>query len=281
LTTLQKACAAAQFDANPAGCPVASVVGHMKVLTPVLPVPLEGPLYFVSNGGEAFPNLIAVLQGYGVTAHLIGDTFIGKTGVTSSTFKAIPDFPFTTAEVTLPQGPYSALAANGNLCQQNLTMPTAYEIGALELHFFGGERSLLSTPAVCGLATGTSALTPWSGSPAVAPSSSFEIDMGMDGTACSDTQPFAPTFQAASTNAGEADTYGSLSLLFSRTASEQQLGAIAIQAPPAVAQLFAGVPACGEPQASEGACPGAGEVEAVAAQAGLGSYPADLNGGST
>ncbi len=121
LTTLQKACTAKQFDENPAGCPVPSVVGHMKVLSPVLPVPLEGPMYFVSNGGEAFPNLIIVLQGYGVTAHLVGDTFISKTGVTSSTFKAIPDFPFTTAEVTLPEGPYSALAANGNLCAETTT----------------------------------------------------------------------------------------------------------------------------------------------------------------
>jgi hypothetical protein len=121
LTTLQKACTAKQFDENPAGCPAPSVVGHMKVISPVLPVPLEGPMYFVSNGGEAFPNLIIVLQGYGVTAHLIGDTFISKTGVTSSTFKAIPDFPFTTAEVTLPQGPFSALAANGNLCAETTT----------------------------------------------------------------------------------------------------------------------------------------------------------------
>ena len=121
LTTLQKACTAAQFNANPAGCPAASVVGHMRVLSPVLPVPLEGPMYFVSNGGEAFPNLIVVLQGYGVTARLVGDTFISKTGVTSSAFKAIPDFPFSTVEVTLPEGPYSALAANGNLCAETTT----------------------------------------------------------------------------------------------------------------------------------------------------------------
>jgi hypothetical protein len=128
LTTLQKACTAAQFNANPAGCPSASVVGHMKVSTPVLPVPLEGPLYFVSNGGEAFPNLIVVLQGYGVTARLVGDTFISKAGITSSTFKAIPDFPFTSAEVVLPEGPYSALAANGNLCLQasKLKIPTEF-----------------------------------------------------------------------------------------------------------------------------------------------------------
>jgi hypothetical protein len=130
LTTLQKACTAAQFDANPAGCPAASVVGHAIVHTSVLPVPLEGPAYFVSNGGEAFPNLIMVLQGYGVTVDLVGDTFINKQGITSSTFKSVPDVPFNTFELTLPQGPNSALAtdvpakAQYSLCGQRLTMPT-------------------------------------------------------------------------------------------------------------------------------------------------------------
>jgi len=126
LTTLQKACTAAQFNANPAGCPAASVIGHARAVTPLLPVPLEGPAYFVSNGGEAFPNLIMVLQGYGVTIDLVGDTFISKSGITSSTFKTVPDQPVTSFELTLPEGPYSALAANGNLCKQKLTMPTEF-----------------------------------------------------------------------------------------------------------------------------------------------------------
>jgi hypothetical protein len=116
LTTLQKACTAAQFATNPAGCPVASVIGHAKVVTPLIPVPLEGPAYFVSNGGEAFPNLIMVLQGYGITIDLVGDTFINKAGITSSTFKATPDQPFSTFELNLPESKYSALAANTNLC---------------------------------------------------------------------------------------------------------------------------------------------------------------------
>jgi DNA-binding beta-propeller fold protein YncE len=127
LTTLQKACTAAQFDANPAGCPAASIVGHAKAITPLVPVPLEGPAYFVSNGGEAFPNLIVVLQGYGVTIDLVGDTFISKAGVTSSTFETVPDQPVTSFELTLPEGPYSALTAPGNLCTaKNLTMPTEF-----------------------------------------------------------------------------------------------------------------------------------------------------------
>ncbi len=128
LTTLQKACAAATFEANPASCPAESIVGHAVASTPVLPVPLSGPAYFVSHGGEEFPQLIIILQGYGVTVHLVGSTFINeKTGVTSSTFKSVPDVPVGTFELTLPQGKYSALAANGNLCTaKKLTMPTLF-----------------------------------------------------------------------------------------------------------------------------------------------------------
>jgi hypothetical protein len=97
-------------------------VGYARAITPILPVPLEGPAYFVSNGGEAFPNLIIVLQGYGVTIDLVGDTFISKQGITSSTFKTVPDQPVTSFELTLPQGPFSALTANGNLCALTRTV---------------------------------------------------------------------------------------------------------------------------------------------------------------
>jgi hypothetical protein len=127
LTTLQKACTAAQFEANPAGCPTASIIGHAKAITPLIPVPLEGPAYFVSHGGEAFPSLVMVLQGYGVTIDLVGTTFINKAGITSSTFKTVPDQPVGSFELTLPQGPFSALAANGNLCKAKLTMPTQFD----------------------------------------------------------------------------------------------------------------------------------------------------------
>jgi hypothetical protein len=116
LTTLQKACTAAQFNANPAGCPPASVVGIVRASTPLLPVGLEGPVYFVSHGGEAFPSLIVVLQGDGVRVDLTGSTFISKQGITSSTFKTVPDVPINSFEIYLPEGKFSALAANGNLC---------------------------------------------------------------------------------------------------------------------------------------------------------------------
>jgi hypothetical protein len=128
LTTLRKACLAATFNADPAACPAESIVGRAVATTPILPVPLTGPAYFVSHGGEAFPSLVIVLQGYGFTVDLVGSTFINsKTGITSSTFKTIPDVPVGTFELTLPQGPFSALAANRNLCTgKSLAMPTEF-----------------------------------------------------------------------------------------------------------------------------------------------------------
>jgi hypothetical protein len=126
LTTLQKACPDSVFAVDPARCQASSIVGHATAVTPILPVPLSGPAYFVSHGGVKFPELVIVLEGYGVTIDLHGETFISKAGVTSSTFRAIPDEPVSSFELTLPQGPVSALAANGNLCKSRLVMPTAF-----------------------------------------------------------------------------------------------------------------------------------------------------------
>jgi len=125
LTTLQKACPSATFETDPAACPSASVIGRAVVHTPLLPVVVEGPVYFVSYGGAKFPEVVLVLQGDGVRVDLHGETFISKAGVTSATFRSIPDVPFESAEVFLPTGPYSEFAANGDVCTQSLLMPTA------------------------------------------------------------------------------------------------------------------------------------------------------------
>ena len=67
-----------------------------------------------------------MLEGYGARVDLIGETFINKAGITSSTFTNVPDVPVTSFELVLPEGPRSALAANGNLCKQTLLMPVSF-----------------------------------------------------------------------------------------------------------------------------------------------------------
>lgn len=123
LKTLQKACTEAQFNSDPADCPPASNVAQATVHTPLLNSPLTGPAYLVSHGNAAFPDVEIVLQGENdVELILDGHTQI-KQGVTYSHFETVPDAPFTSFEFNSRQGELALFTANGDLCDQKLTMP--------------------------------------------------------------------------------------------------------------------------------------------------------------
>jgi hypothetical protein len=122
LTTLQKACLLATFEADPSKCPKESNVGTATATTPTLPDKMSGPAYIVSRGA-AFPDLELVLEGDGVRIILDGKTDI-KNSITTSSFLANPDVPISSFGLNLPMGPFSLLAANGNFCLRPLKMPT-------------------------------------------------------------------------------------------------------------------------------------------------------------
>jgi hypothetical protein len=128
LSTLQQACRAATFAANPATCPAASNVGTVTVHSPLISQPLVGPAYLVSNGSAKFPDVVFVLQGEGITVDVDSQSNVSNTGVLTVTVPSIPDAPFSTFESMLPRGPFSVFTtkkattqAQASQCGENLT----------------------------------------------------------------------------------------------------------------------------------------------------------------
>jgi hypothetical protein len=118
LTTIQHACRAATFNADPAACPRGSLVGHASVSTTVLGTSLNGPIYLVFRGGSAYPDLMMVLQGEGISVVLDGVIQISNAGIIRTTFKNLPDVPLKTFVFDLPRGSDSILGFIGSPCSK-------------------------------------------------------------------------------------------------------------------------------------------------------------------
>jgi hypothetical protein len=116
---VRNTCTRVQFAAS--ACPAGSVLGTARAWSPLLAEPLEGPVYFRSNGGERkLPDLVADLHGQ-IDVVLVGfiDS-VRKKGSENSrvrtTFAGIPDAPVSGFVLNLKGGKRGLLENSVDLC---------------------------------------------------------------------------------------------------------------------------------------------------------------------
>jgi hypothetical protein len=112
-------CTRVQFAAN--ACPAKSVLGTAVAYSPLLEDPLEGPVYFRSNGGERqLPDLVADLNGQ-IHVELVGfidSKKVGKeTSLVRTRFASVPDAPVSKFVLRLKGGKRSLIQNSANLCK--------------------------------------------------------------------------------------------------------------------------------------------------------------------
>jgi hypothetical protein len=114
-------CTRVQFAAG--ACPPKSVLGIAKAWTPLLDQPLEGPVYFRSNGGEReLPDLVADLHGQ-IHIELVGFIDSVKKNKHSEVsrirtrFMNVPDAPVSRFVLQLAGGKKGLLQNSANLCK--------------------------------------------------------------------------------------------------------------------------------------------------------------------
>jgi hypothetical protein len=113
-------CTRVQYAAGE--CPPSSVLGHARAFTPLLDEPLEGPVYFRSNGGERkLPDLVADLNGQ-IHVDLVGyiDSVKAKGREATrvrTTFAQVPDAPVTRFVLELDGNKRGLLQNSANLCR--------------------------------------------------------------------------------------------------------------------------------------------------------------------
>jgi hypothetical protein len=112
-------CTRVQFNAG--ACPKASILGRVKAISPLLSQPLEGPVYFRSNGGEReLPDIVADLHGQ-IHITLVGFIDSVKTGPETSRvrtrFLNVPDAPVTKFQISFFGGKKGLIENSVNLCR--------------------------------------------------------------------------------------------------------------------------------------------------------------------
>jgi hypothetical protein len=112
-------CTRVQFSAD--ACPANSILGTAVAYTPLIDKPLEGPVYFRSNGGErTLPDIVADLNGqiHVVLVGFIDSVKVGKESSRVRTrFASVPDAPVSKFVLKLKGGKRGLIENSQNLCK--------------------------------------------------------------------------------------------------------------------------------------------------------------------
>ncbi len=252
---------------DPATCPDDAKLGTVQVDSPLLDHPLKGAVYIAQPYQNPFNSLLALYIAIddprtGVVVKLAGVVHPDpNTGRLTTTFTENPQLPFED----------------------------------FELHFFGGARGALRTPALCGTYTTTSSLTPWSApesGPPATPSDPWSISRAPSGGACPSSEgarPNGPDLDAG-TVSPIAGTYSPMVISLRRQDGSQQFSTVSLTPPPGLLGKLAGIPYCseaalvaaaskrGQAEKSSPSCPAASQVGTVDVAAGAGPAPYNAQG---
>jgi hypothetical protein len=223
-----------QLEDRPPACPASSEIGDVQFVTPLIGT-LTGKVYFGTPTPTAKLRNFVSVEDPRLRVKLIGDvTADPLTGQVKNVFPDSPQVPFT----------------------------------EFRFHYKGGPNAVLSSPSTCGTFTAVATMTPFSGTPAAAPSDTFDtIDCP------------APAFTPAvgvssSTTAAGADT--ALTVHIDRPDRQARLLRSTVSLPPGLAGRLGAVPACAVAQARAAACSEASRVGSAQVVVGNGSSPLTL-----
>ena len=116
LTTLQKACTAAQFNTNPAGCPAASNIGHAKAITPILPVPWKAPYTSSPTAAKHSPASRSSSKATASQSTSSPQPSSAKPASPRAPSTPSPTSPSRASKSPSPRASTARSTANGNLC---------------------------------------------------------------------------------------------------------------------------------------------------------------------
>jgi hypothetical protein len=220
-------------------CPDAAKLGSAEIEVPALERTLNGAVYQRTPEPGRLFGFWLVTDEQGVRLKLPAEIHADPvTGRLSTVFDGIPNIG------GLPQVPFSEF----------------------RLHFFGGPRAPLATPAHCGTYLTHYSFTPWSGKPPVAGDAPMQISGGCD------KGGFAPKILAGTTRSG-AGSFAPFTFTLTRSDGEANPRSLALHLPQGLLAKVGGVPLCPEQATASGACPAASRIGSLTAAAGVGGAP--------